>query len=114
MIIHPRTSKKKIEKIVTAFNALVNYTEKAEDIDQNERYRSILQKLTDGFSKKEFNLNKDEAKDMVIALDLYNILETDNMNTLWDTEIEKLHHELKKRFSELYNESVYDTEALKS
>ncbi|MBN2284942.1 MAG: hypothetical protein JXI43_00735 [Tissierellales bacterium] len=89
----------------------MNYSGKTEDIEQRERYRSILQKLSNGFSRKEFSLDKSEAKDMVVALDLYNVLETDNVNTPWDTETEKIHHELKKRFSELYNESIYDSEA---
>lgn len=116
MIIHPRMSKKKIAKVIYVIENFIvnknhnNPNEKA--LEQQERYCTILQKLTGGSPGKKDDLDKNEARNLVVALDLYNVLKTDNVTVCWDVEIEKLHHELKKRFSELYNESVYDTETL--
>jgi len=116
MIIHPRMSKKKIAKVIYVIENFIvnknhnNPNEKA--LEQQERYCTILQKLIGGSPGKKDDLDKNEARNLVVALDLYNVLKTDNVTVCWDVEIEKLHHELKKRFSELYNESVYDTETL--
>ena len=70
----------------------------------------ISEKLKEGLSKKKFNLSRDEARDLVIGLDIYNVTRTDNVTIYWDSEVEKLYHGFNKRFSRLYNETVYDNE----
>jgi hypothetical protein len=117
-MIHPRVSTDKIMKIIEALEELPRMSKKVDNRGFIVTYHSgqkpydvyseLINKLKDGLSEKEYKLSREESRDMVIALDLYNRRRTDNVNFAWDTEVEKIFHELKKRYAETYGETIYD------
>jgi len=119
-MIHARVSKQKIKKIIEVLELLPFLSTKPDGngclisvIDKsknNNRYKKIVDKLKNGLLTKKYEINKNESRQLVICLDIYNILRTDNVNIKWDYEVEKLYHEFKKRFAEVYHETVYDDE----
>ncbi|MFO7915275.1 MAG: hypothetical protein R6U43_06245 [Candidatus Krumholzibacteriales bacterium] len=119
-MIHPRVSSDKIRKIIEVLEELPRMSKKVDDrglivtVFSGEGcgsgYGRIIEKLETGLSEKEYNLTMEESRDIVIALDLYNRRRTDNVNFAWDPEVEKIFHELKKRYAEIYGESIYQWE----
>ena len=119
-MIHPRVSKQKVLKLIEALEELPFLSKRTDEqgrlitvVDTTRttnRYKQLIDKLRTGLGSKKYDLNIDESRDMVIALDLYNISRTDNVNIKWDYDVEKLYHEFKKRFVEVYHETVYDDE----
>ena len=119
-MIHARVSKKKILKIIEVLEELPILVKKSDgqgrlitaigNSKNDLKYKQILNKLRNGLLNKKYELSKDESRNMVIGLDLYNINRTDNVNIKWDYDVEKLYHEFKKRFAEVYHETVYDDE----
>lgn len=116
-MIHPRVSNEKIVKIIEVLEELPRMAKKVDDRGfivtvfrrggSGSGYGEIIEKLETGLSEKEYDLTMEESRDIVIALDLYNRRRTDNVNFAWDAEVEKIFHELKKRYAEIYGESIY-------
>jgi len=117
-LIHPRVSTEKISIIIEVLEQLPRLGKKVDNRgfivtslrreEPVEDYSAIIEKLKAGLSDKRYELSREESRDMVIALDLYNRRRTDNVNFRWDGRVEKIFHEFKKRYAEIYGESIYD------
>jgi hypothetical protein len=121
-MFHPRTSRKKLEKVIATLDALSHLTETtdaqgfritgidlagANSASSPGRYDAITATLRDGLTTKKFALSKDQSRALVAALDLYNLRRTDNVGAHWDDEVEQLFQELQSLFAKTYGEPVY-------
>jgi hypothetical protein len=117
-MIHPRVSTEKILKVIEVLEVLPRMSKKVDSRGYivtaltgekgGSGYRKIIDKLKAGLSEKEYRISREEARDIVIALDLYNRRRTDNVNFAWDGMVEKIFHEFKKSYAETYGESIYN------
>ena len=116
-MFHPRTSRKKLEQVIRTLNAMARIGNEAdsdgfrvakiEEQRRTDRYDAVIGKLEQGLRTKKFDLTRDEARLMVTALDLYNVLRTDGVGQSWDEEAEQLFQELQTLFAKTYGEGLY-------
>lgn len=116
-MFHPRTSRKKLEQVIQTLDAAARIGHERDSdgfrvtrIGErrcHDRYDALIGKLEQGLRTKKFDLTRDEARLMVTALDLYNVLRTDGVGQSWDEEAEQLFQELQTLFAKTYGEGLY-------
>lgn len=70
----------------------------------------LAEALRRGFATKKFDLSAADCRRIVVYLDLYNLLRTDNRGCAWDESVERLSAELASTFAKQFKQKVYPDE----
>jgi hypothetical protein len=116
-MFHPRTSRKKLEQVIRMLDVVARLghdtgadgfrTSRISEQRATRRYDGLIEALNEGMKTKKFDLSKDDARTLVVALDLYNVRRTDGIGETWDDEAEQLFQELQSLFTKTYGEALY-------
>jgi len=116
-MFHPRTSRKKLEQVIRMLDVVARLdhgtgadgfrTSRICKQRATSRYDGLIEALNEGMRTKKFNLSKDDARTLVVALDLYNVRRADGIGETWDDDAEQLFRELQSLFAKTYGEALY-------
>ena len=86
---------------------IISFFSEKENSGEIDELNEILIKTKDDGPICVKNIKKEQFRKIIVLVDLYNVLRTDNEENSWDQGLEDLYLKLNKKFIRIYRESPY-------